>query len=519
VAPEPAPAPIAVAPEPAVVPEPAPEPLPALPAALVFQRAVIAGSEHAGDFDGTGRYLALRDEDGHVAILDLPSGTVRATRLFRRGPQWARFVVGARPSLLLCWETAHALERWDLATDETHAIEYTGSCRLALAPDRRRLAIDGAEGVCVRTLESAECAPRIPTRGRIAAIRWSPDGTALAIETDSIITVYDAATGEVRGRVNPPEHAHLVALGAGGRHVAGRDYRPHLFFYDAASGARSGTIPDGLQLGIEASAEAATFGWLGAETFDAEQRVMVAGPPRYVDPSGATVEPDAALRARVESALRISRVVDFGLRVVRGSTEIVRVPTHLNGDRVREVVFSPDGSAIVVAFWERAALYSASGTRGVPCLRYAEAITWDRGSRVSFSPFGEERRRVTADPRRCTAIADLPPNMARDLPVPERVATADGSVTAERRGDRVLLTRASDGARLWLRVMSDWFLGEMHPVVHTDDLRFEAADDDEPLVWLRREGPLLEAEVVPAASAGLRREGLLRAFLSGDPLP
>jgi WD40 repeat protein len=89
--------------------------------------------------------------------------------------------------------------RWDVANgSEALAHSTTKACR-ALAINPKRTQVVWAENKSVLTLDlsSGKEGPRIESSGTVESIRFAPDGSLLAVQSESI-TVWDAATGKQR---------------------------------------------------------------------------------------------------------------------------------------------------------------------------------------------------------------------------------------------------------------------------------------------------------------------------------
>jgi len=329
-----APSPVVVPPPVAPPPEPTPveptyaEPTsPPAPGGLVFGRAHRRGV-HAASFDPTGRVLITASGDGAIAVIDVATGRLRASRraFVRRGQRW---VHATSPHEVLVASTGGFFDgtggvyRWDLRADTWTPLYRPDGPRFVL--DRFDAARDGSGHVRFRYDEA---------RSELELVREGEEPVVLAVNADVVVDVtYD----DVEPCGGLPRCSRVVSVA---------QVEPNLLvLFDARTGARLTEVP----------------GSLGA----------FAGADRWI----TSHEREVVVRSRSDGAVNASVVLDAPAIGLRATGELVLV--ELEGARWRALdasTLTPQGE------WENVGAIAISRDgRSVFVVREGTLEHWTAG--------------------------------------------------------------------------------------------------------------------------------------------
>jgi WD40 repeat protein len=317
-----APSPVVV-PPPVAPPEPTPveptyaEPTsPPAPGGLVFGRAHRRGV-HAASFDPTGRVLITASGDGAIAVIDVATGRLRASRraFVRTAERW---VHATSPHEVLVASTGGFFDgtggvyRWDLHADTWTPLYRPDAPRFVL--ERFDAARDGSGHVRFRYDEASS---------ELELVREGEEPVVLAVNANGVLGVsYD----EVMPCDDRPRCSRVVSVAQAEPNV--------LVLFDAQTGTRLAEVPG---------------------SFDA-----FAGRDLWV--TGQTRE--LVARSRRDGSVRASAAIDAPVLGLRAAGELVLV--ELEGERwraleastltprgewenVRAITAAPDGRSVFVA--------------------------------------------------------------------------------------------------------------------------------------------------------------------------
>lgn len=263
----------------------APDPMAAASGAVAEPRDAeiaepVAGSEHdptqafpVGLIDGRpavhGISLPYLPPGTGIELLTGPVGAIDS-----RGALLAAGAVGYAATVTSLGDRHAALSLWRVPEGSLVARRFIapGAEAVALRPDGKRLAlarptkdtsvwaIEFFDLPALDTLATLRLTAEVP----VSSLRFSPDGTVLAVATAGSVALHDAETGAILRTMDPePREAVLVSglafTNDGNALVAGAKGAPGLS-WDVATGAlmgRIGTEEGGRMIGVDASGNAA----------------------------------------------------------------------------------------------------------------------------------------------------------------------------------------------------------------------------------------------------------------------
>ncbi|MCU0671298.1 MAG: hypothetical protein MUE69_00750 [Myxococcota bacterium] len=289
---------------------------PPAPGGLVFGRAHRRGV-HAASFDPTGRVLITASGDGAIAVIDVATGRLRASRraFVRTAERW---VHATSPHEVLVASTGGFFDgtggvyRWDLHADTWTPLYRPDAPRFVL--ERFDAARDGSGHVRFRYDEASS---------ELELVREGEEPAVLAVNANGVMGVsYD----EVTPCGDRPRCSRVVSVVQSEPSV--------ISLFDARTGARLAEVPG---------------------MFDA-----FAGMDLWI--TGRTRE--LVARSRVDGSVRASAAIDAPVLGLRAAGELVLV--DLEGERwraleastltprgewqnVRAIAASPDGRSVFVA--------------------------------------------------------------------------------------------------------------------------------------------------------------------------
>lgn len=318
-----------VAPSPVVVPrEPSPPPAepapvvpvyaeptsPPAPGGLVFGRAHRRGV-HAASFDPTGRVLITASGDGAIAVIDVATGRLRASRraFVRTGERWLH---ATSPHEVLVassggfFDGTGGVYRWDLHADAWSPLYRPDGPRFVL--ERFDAARDESGHVRFRYDE---------TSSALELAREGEEPVVLAVDANGVLDVtYD----EVTPCGNRPRCSRVVSVV--------QSEPSAVFLFDAQTGARLAEVPGSL------GAFAGTDLWITGHA-----RELVARSRRDGSVRGSVALDTLVLGLRGAGELVLVRVDAERWRALDASTLTPRG----EWDEVQAIVAAPDGSVFI----------------------------------------------------------------------------------------------------------------------------------------------------------------------------
>jgi WD40 repeat protein len=363
-----APSPVVVPPEPSP-PEPEPAPVaptyaeptsPPAPGGLVFGRAHRRGV-HAASFDPTGRVLITASGDGAIAVIDVATGRLRASRraFVRTAQRWVR---ATSPHEVLVASTGGFFDgtggvyRWDLHADTWTPLYRPDAPRFVL--DRFDVARDGSGHVRFRYDEASS---------ELELVREGEEPVVLAVNANGVMGVsYDEVMpcGERHrsaGSATDARHGSAGSAADGHRGSAGSaaDAR------HGSAGSAADARPRCSRVVSVVQSEPSVI-----SLFDAQTGARLAEVPGALDAFAGTDlwitnhERELVVRSRRDGAVRASAASDAPVLGLRAAGELVLV--ELEGARwrafdastltprgewenVRAIAVAPDGRSVFVA--------------------------------------------------------------------------------------------------------------------------------------------------------------------------
>ena len=393
-----APSPVVVPPEPSP-PEPEPAPVaptyaeptsPPAPGGLVFGRAHRRGV-HAASFDPTGRVLVTASGDGAIAVIDVASGRLRASRrTFVRTAQ--RWVHATSPHEVLVASTGGFFDgtggvyRWDLHADAWTPLYRPDAPRFVL--DRFDAARDGSGHVRFRYDEASS---------ELELVHEGEEPVVLAVNANG---VFDVTYDDVMPCGDRPRCSRVVSVAQAEPNV--------LALFDARTGARLVEVP----------------GSLGA----------FAGDDLWI----TSHEREVVVRSRRDGAVRATAALDARALDLRAAGNLVLV--QLEDARWRALdasTLTPRGE------WEDA--------RAVAAAADGRSVFVARGGAIEHWIVGEARPHRTS--RVSPPTSDDPSEIVIDDYVHELLPSPDGATLVVLGADVVLWDVATWSERA--RVRSD----------------------------------------------------------------
>lgn len=319
-----APSPVVVRPEPSpppaepslVVPVYAEPTSPPAPGGLVFGRAHRRGV-HAASFDPTGRVLITASGDGAIAVIDVATGRLRASRraFVRTGERWVH-ATSPHEALVASsggfFDGTGGVYRWDLHADTWSPLYRPDGPRFVL--ERFDAARDGSGHVRFRYDE---------TSSELELAREGEDPSVLAVDANGVLGVsYD----EVAPCGDRPRCSRVVSVV--------QSEPSALVLFDAQTGARLAEVPGSL------GAFAGTDLWITSHA-----RELVARSRRDGSVRGSVVLDTPVLGLRTAGELVLVQIDSERWRALDAST----LTTRGEWDDVRAIVAAPDGRSVFMA--------------------------------------------------------------------------------------------------------------------------------------------------------------------------
>jgi WD40 repeat protein len=185
----------------------------------------------------------------------------------------AKTLLAAGGSKLHRWEVATGKELLPFQAKEaaarppsyTHALSPDGRTLLTGSSGRRQevILVDATTGKALRRLEGIRGTPRHPG--------FSPDGRTVAVGESGAVSLWEVASGRVRGRLRGPRNTFALAFSPDGRFLAvGSHPEVHVTLWDLTAGEAVGRLegdcgrveslafsPDGSRLAVAGESPAA----------------------------------------------------------------------------------------------------------------------------------------------------------------------------------------------------------------------------------------------------------------------
>lgn len=194
----------------------------------------VRGGVDAMAFSPDGRHLYTADSGGWVTEWDVAARTGRRLFSVERGSQWGMFCAAGGRFLVtrsydpVVWDRLAGAEYVRPDLSEKDAIQRTGYCSMIASPgDDTRLLVAGEVGTKIRTWDTAtrKFGPlfaRWPNSGRIGWFDVSPDRATVAVlhRNPPRLILSDRATGVQTNRLDVPDDAFRVRFSPDGTTLA-----------------------------------------------------------------------------------------------------------------------------------------------------------------------------------------------------------------------------------------------------------------------------------------------------------
>ncbi len=391
-------------------------------------------------FDPTGRAFLTTGAEGSVLFLDVQTGRPSGPRLDTRDLMGTSLLgVAFRPDGRRMITFGRDGGRfWDAITGRVlseSSRQGVGIATATFSPDGSRVATaenGEAEGqIRVWNSDDGRLVAESPRfAGGFFVLAFHPDGRTIAASgRDGIARLFDAATGQVRGRpMSEGGHVNDLAYSPDGRLLATGSDDGTVWMFDPATGRPLGTTPDhgGPLIGL---------------IFRPDGRELV------------TASRDGSARV-----WDIAAVADPGRAIPLAS---VAVTAELSPDGRLLAIDGVDGAARVFDI--------ATGRPVLPPLLHA----WGRVRLARFSPDG--RRLATGGDDAVVRIWDVATGAPVGQPLPQPSWPLNAQFSPD--GRRLLVGHTAGTARLW-DVASSRPIGPLlrHPVLHGHEIANVAFD-------------------------------------------